>query len=227
MGIYLYCIVPRDHHPPAALRGLDDRPVVLAALGEIACWVSDLSARPEPSLEGLQTHDRVARAAVSVSVSPLPARFGQWFPDGEALRARLSRALGGYEEALAHVAGSVEFGTRIGERPRVAAEQPPRAGGLGPGASYLRTIAGAKARADVAAARERRVHSMIEEALREVVIETRDPRTPSARGANELAHLVRLGDVEDFRSAVAALSERYPELRLVLTGPWPPYSFAP
>ena len=31
---------------------------------------------------------------------------------------------------------------------------------------------------------------------------------------------------EDFAAAVAALARRYPSVRLELTGPWPPYSFA-
>jgi hypothetical protein len=40
------------------------------------------------------------------------------------------------------------------------------------------------------------------------------------------AYLVPRDDVRDFAAAVAELQEACPDLRLLCTGPWPPYSFA-
>ncbi|MCM0679002.1 GvpL/GvpF family gas vesicle protein, partial [Micromonospora phytophila] len=40
------------------------------------------------------------------------------------------------------------------------------------------------------------------------------------------AYLVDQGTFAGFRDLVGSLAHRHPELRLELTGPWPPYSFA-
>ncbi len=40
------------------------------------------------------------------------------------------------------------------------------------------------------------------------------------------AYLLDDDRADSFAAAVRALSDRYPGLRLELTGPWPPYSFA-
>jgi hypothetical protein len=40
------------------------------------------------------------------------------------------------------------------------------------------------------------------------------------------AYLVPEGRAGEFADQVRALTERHPAVRLELTGPWPPYSFA-
>jgi hypothetical protein len=40
------------------------------------------------------------------------------------------------------------------------------------------------------------------------------------------AYLLDSARREDFAAAVTALAGRHPGVRLELTGPWPPYSFA-
>jgi hypothetical protein len=40
------------------------------------------------------------------------------------------------------------------------------------------------------------------------------------------AYLLDSAHGEDFAAAVAALAGQHPGLRIELTGPWPPYSFA-
>jgi hypothetical protein len=51
----------------------------------------------------------------------------------------------------------------------------------------------------------------------------RPPRPPAE--ALRAAYLVERGAVRGFTRLVARLDERHPELRLLCTGPWPPYSF--
>jgi hypothetical protein len=40
------------------------------------------------------------------------------------------------------------------------------------------------------------------------------------------AYLLAADQATDFNAAVAAQATAHPELRIELTGPWPPYSFA-
>ena len=51
----------------------------------------------------------------------------------------------------------------------------------------------------------------------------RSPRPPAE--ALRAADLVERGAVRVFTRLVARLDECHPELRLLCTGPWPPYSF--
>jgi hypothetical protein len=57
------------------------------------------------------------------------------------------------------------------------------------------------------------------------------PQAPQLTGSKapmilNAAYLLDTGRGEDFAAAVAALAGQHPGLRLELTGPWPPYSFA-
>lgn len=56
----------------------------------------------------------------------------------------------------------------------------------------------------------------------------RDPRLTGGSGTMVLngAYLVATGDQAGFVELVRTLVDRHPEVRLELTGPWPPYSFA-
>ena len=51
------------------------------------------------------------------------------------------------------------------------------------------------------------------------------PASASAGGVFECVYLVPVADVEAFRDAVSRVEPASPELTLVCTGPWPPYSF--
>lgn len=53
-------------------------------------------------------------------------------------------------------------------------------------------------------------------------------RSPRSGVANSLilSHLVARGDVARYRVAVHTIASREPRLRLLLSGPWAPYSFA-
>jgi Gas vesicle synthesis protein GvpL/GvpF len=53
-----------------------------------------------------------------------------------------------------------------------------------------------------------------------------DPATNAASMLLNGAYLVRIGRVADFTKTVQGLAAGYPGLRVEVTGPWPPYSFA-
>ena len=117
--------------------------------------------------------------------------------------------------ALDRVRGAVELSVRaLGERP---AEEPADSGPSS-GTDYLRT----KARA--AAAREGALRAVHEPLARRA----RATKQRSAREANELMRVAYLGDraaVDGFVDLVSELQAANPHVRLLCTGPWPPYSF--
>jgi hypothetical protein len=74
---------------------------------------------------------------------------------------------------------------------------------------------------------------MIHAALSRYAAETRvhTPQAPQLTGIKapmilNAAYLLDSARGGEFAAAVTALAEQHPALRLELTGPWPPYSFA-
>ncbi|HET7623441.1 MAG TPA: GvpL/GvpF family gas vesicle protein [Gemmatimonadaceae bacterium] len=244
MAIYLYCLTEPGCEPLAELRGIaGERVRALGVTGRLGAWVSDLPEDPGPaSTELVRVHDRVVRAALALE-TPLPARFGQSFESDAALERALQGRTDLLERSLDRVRGSVEMTVRIllaeaGD----ALPGRPFEGGVGMGAS-VESRAGSPAiegagRAYMARLRERqRVSAELQrqaEFLQARVARAVDGFargevcSPVMPGAQSIAisHLVAREAVREYRLAVASLSKGEAALRLMVSGPWAPYSFA-
>lgn len=131
----------------------------------------------------------------------LPVRYGTRVRDEEEVARALGEREAELSEALDRVRGAVELSVRvIGDRP------PPASG-----TEFIR------GRAEVAALHER------------LALVARDRARRPARAAGELlraAYLVDRGALDEFVSLVGRLqADSDGSLRLLCTGPWPPYSF--
>jgi hypothetical protein len=136
----------------------------------------------------------------------LPVRFGTRVED-EAAAARAVAGRGGELRAgLERVRGAVELSVRV--RAREAAPLPPAANGR----DYLAARAG-RSRAATA------VHEPLAALARASAVQHGDELLRAA-------YLVDRRAVERFAARVRDLQEERPELALLCTGPWPPYSFA-
>jgi hypothetical protein len=238
MGVHAYCIVPPGHAPPPGLRGLDDEGVAGADVGGLLVWYSAAARRPRPDLERVRTHDRVVRAAMQAA-TPLPFRFGQWFEDVGRLEASVGTGLRDHLKALAEVAGALEFGVRLEAGPELGTEgaradaRVPGGGSSsgeaapsgGPGAAYLRRLA----RRDSARAEHRRrggevfarLHACLQGRVRRVLVDD----LPARGSWASAAHLVPRSGIATYRAEVERFARERSEIRIRLTGPWPPYSF--
>ncbi len=223
VGCYLYCIGPaRLASPGAALRGLDGAPVVSWRLAPFTVWVSPAERAPAPSIDRIRRHDRVVRAAMRGKATPLPARYGQWFPGREALAGRLDERASGYLEALQTVRRTVEFGIRIvdpGARPLPAPEAD------SDGKAYMEALVRRHATQREARERGRRVAEQVAAHFGSLV---RSQRADPGDGGGllvEVSHLVRRDEIERYRGEAKRYRTLHPELHLLLSGPWPPYSF--
>lgn len=226
-GVYLYCVVPAGVAPPPGLEGIEDAPVLATHAEAFSAWYSELAARPEPSLERIRRHNRVVEAALTPEATPVPARFGQWLGSLEALEKKLQEATPAYAEALGRVAGSVEFGLRVLDpaTPAPVAESPP-APAATTGRAYLEALAARAAAERAVEERGRELATRVSALIGAVVRQERVERARSRHGIVSLAHLVAWPDVRSYRARVEGAREQHPELRFLLTGPWPPYSFA-
>ena len=204
----------------------------------------------ERNLEDLAWLERVARAhhgvidAAARLFPLLPMRLATVYTSEATMAASLREHAAAFEAALRRLRGRTEWGVKA------YAVQPPRApdraagpsrdssapapdGGAGSGVAYLRRRRDAlSARRDSwrgAAESARVAHAELGRHAADSRLHA--PQSPQLSGRTEpmvlnAAYLLDDDRAGQFAEAVDALNAQHPQLRLELTGPWPPYSFA-
>jgi hypothetical protein len=214
-ALHLYAITDRPEAPLPSVIGLDDAPLCAVrhdGLAAVCSWAEGVDATPP----ALWRHAAVSEALME-DRAVLPARFGISFSGESRLQGELARREAGLAGSLRRVAGCVELGLRV-----LAEPQPATAGDASAedaGRAYLENRLEARRRAEALAADVHGPLARVAEEARERVLVTE--RLPLSA-----AYLVRRERVDEFRTEVERLAAERPELRLLCTGPWPPYSFA-
>jgi hypothetical protein len=198
----------------------------------LECGPLLVAAEVEPgelpvSAEALAVHDRVVRFLADQVDAALPARFG-WIIDEAALDVRLAphqeRLLG----ALELTAGREQMNLRLYGPPArplalaTAGEADPK-----PGTRYLEGK-----REEARRRHEAPEMEPLRGALSALVRAERVERAAAAGSgaASPLAsvyHLVDRGRSGDYRAIVSRLAARLLPVRATVSGPWPPYAYAP
>jgi hypothetical protein len=199
-------------------------------------------------LEGVaRAHHRVIDAAARL-FPLLPARLATVYSSDAAMAAALARRRTELRAALRRVGGRVEWGVKAYAAPRPDTREEPvpapagratdagagGAGGTGgAGLAYLKRrraqLTARESSQQAAVAGARAIHEEL--SGRAAQARLHPPQSPQLSG-NQLPMLLNTAYLLDasasagFASAVAAAATAHPELRLELTGPWPPYSFA-
>lgn len=233
--LYAYCV--GDQLAAEMLEGATGvvgAPLVLFRRGPLAVVASEFEGNAVPSTrENVLEHNRV-NGLVLARETPLPFRFGT-LADERRLGEHLEKNEGALVSALARVRGCVEMGAKViwdaaaQSETQGEAEGEARAVGAsaeGAGTAFLlakqRALKGAEAlkgRAEEVAAL---VASGVEGLARESSVEV----NPAGSLVVRAAHLVARGSEEEYRERLRALAAGRADLRLMLSGPWPPYSFS-
>lgn len=234
MSLYVYCL--GDELGGAAfeeLKGVGRAHVQLLTLGVLAAVVSEVRDEGVAvNEENLLAHNRVNAAALAVS-TPLPFRFGTRAAP-ERLAEYVSTNEAALAAALARVRGCVEMSVKVmekaeGRRPKAQVES--AAGGAELGAAGAGTAFLLKKRREFlgeegARRRAEEVAARLASGLGELARETAARLNPSEAIFVRAAHLVGRARVEEYRARLRALAAEHRDLRLLTSGPWPPYSFS-
>jgi hypothetical protein len=183
-------------HPAAPLPDL--APLRAVATGELAAVCAPAS-EDAASPDELWRHEEIVEALME-DRDLLPVRYGTRFADDDAAAAALSRRHAELAAALGRVRGAVELSVRVLDTRPPADDERLRAK-----AAALRTVH--EPLAALSRATTQRPAGDPSELLR-------------------AAYLVQRAAIEPFAARVAQLQAAHPDLRLLCTGPWPPYSFA-
>jgi Gas vesicle synthesis protein GvpL/GvpF len=158
----------------------------------------------EVTAETLWHHEQVVEGLMA-GREILPIRYGTLVPDPSAAAVAVATRRDELAASLERVRGAVELAVRV-------EISEPEAESTESGRDYMTAKVGRLAKADL-------VHERLSPVAREHVIR---PGPELLRAA----YLVDRAEVEHFVSVVRRLQESHPELDLLCTGPWPPYSFA-
>jgi hypothetical protein len=250
-GVWAYAITEYSGGDLPRLTGVAGTKVRATGTAGLTVLVSDVDlaefgeAALRRNLENLAWLEEVARAHHQVIEEAarlfplLPARLATVYSSDAAMAAVLGARVQHVRAALHRVGGRVEWGVKAyaapdeDKRQGVPAQGAPLArGGEGAGLAYLK-----RRRAQLAARQESRgaasasaqaVHSELSGQAAQARLYPPQSAQLSGNRAPMLlnaAYLLEADGAAGFRSAVAAAAATHPQVRLELTGPWPPYSF--
>lgn len=225
MGLYVYCLVPAGHAPPQGLHGLDARAVELLPLDSLAAWISRMD-RPQADVERLKEHNAVIEAAVTDAITPVPLRFGQWLESEAALRDVLNERSAQYHRMLTQFAGCLEFGLRFLDPAPAPPARDVHTAPPASGREYMQALVAETKRAQQKKSLAAQVHARVQDVLGRLVRAEKEEKADTAHAVLSLSHLVAHSDFDEYRDRARALRNEFNALRLLVSGPWPPYSFA-
>lgn len=227
MTVYVYSIIDEPAIPTPAILGLDGAALHTLEYRNIGAVLSLCPMSKVPPTEAnLWQHEAVVEALMT-DHTVLPMRFGTMLPDEAAVLAKLTT---GYDEFIARlncVRGHVELALRVLWDEEVPLTHDQRLTPVsGTGRDYMLAQLeeqrafeelgnGAKALAEDIHASLARLSA---DSIRRTLVTPRLLLTA--------AYLVKREGVEAFRQEAAMLSAANSGVRLLCTGPWPPYNFA-
>jgi len=227
---HLMYAVFREADRPGRPTGLgpDGAAVAVVPDDDLAAAVSRAPADGlPPTLPRVRAYPRVIADLHAVS-TVLPFRYGCFLGGRDEVQALLETRREAFQSALERVSGCAEMGVRLllPEQEAKAAPTPPPAQDRSSGKAYLLSRRRHYDRMDRG---EERAHAALER-LRETFADdcvafAEEETGGGVRGLASASFLVRRTEVDRFRATFKRYqaAARMPAL---LSGPWPPYSFA-
>lgn len=214
--VYLYALVREA--PKAAGRGITREPLRALRCGKLIAMVGAMKARPVVDEKRLKAHDTVVRRLAESSPAILPARFGSFLEESD-LKETLHTRERSLLAALALVRDREQMIVRLSSTSSAPARPPstPRSSSSS-GSSYLRTR-----RAELAAAQTAPELAPLHTDLVRAERIRRHDRPPLIATAY---HLIDRGTAAEYKKRTTAAAKRA-KLRIRISGPFPPYAFAP
>lgn len=249
-GVWVYAVTERASPAWAGqLTGVGGGLVRAIPAGVLAAIASDVplaefgESALRRNLENMVWLEATAREhhqvidAVAQQGPVVPMRLATVYRDDAGVAAMLAERDADFQAALRRIRARTEWGVKAYAAAPGSSRGPsasaPRGAAAGPGAAYLR-----RRREQLSAQDNARTEAMasvqtVHDVLSRLAAETRlhPPQAPQLTGSKapmilNAAYLLDDKRADDFAVAVAALAEQHPGVRLELTGPWPPYSFA-
>jgi hypothetical protein len=206
--IHLYGFTSPTGRLPA-IEGVDHRPIEAEDADAIRAVVSRHSTRVEPNRDAVVRHGLVVEALRESADAVLPARFGEEFATDESLREAIASRAAEQNAQHERVEGCVELAVRLLDA------KPSSVVAAAGGSAYMRLRLREEARREALLSA---LHGRLQP-------HARCSTTRSRAGEHTAAYLVATSDQGEFQRALDDFADAHPEVTIVCTGPWAPYSF--
>ena len=223
MKIYAYCLVEDLDTLDVQVRGIEGAAVRLLKIDDFGVLVSDGDAFPL-TRESAIAHDTVVRSLFD-QTTLLPFRFGSVVSE-QQLRHYVATYKPALKKSLAHVRGCVQMDLRIiWQRSKADADQAPE-NKQGPGTAFLEKKRRELAGDERQIAQKAELSDLLRKDLGEVIQDQEIELRPSETAVlATVFHLVERAKTDKYQEIVQEIRNNRPDLRIRLSGPWPPYSF--
>jgi hypothetical protein len=208
--IHLYAFAPAGTPLPVAA-GIGGGLLDAHCVADVAAVVSSVVPEDAPAVDrdAVVAHGLVVERLREVADAVLPVRFGERFADRDELVGAVGDRIPALRESLVRVRGCAEFAVRL-----LAPEDPVGAEGATDGSTYMRVRLAALERAKAVAGE-----------LHEPLARWARASVATSGRDHGVAYLVGNGERAPFEAALAAFVDAHPDVTVVCTGPWAPYSF--
>jgi len=228
MKLYVYCLAEGLDRLDKTPRGVSGAPVRIAKFEDLSALVSVCQSDAlKVTRKNALAHHEVVRS-ITQQTTPLPARFGT-LVTVEQLGNYVSTHHQAIKAKLAHVRGGVEMNVRmIGTIAGAETSQEFRNQTLpGPGTTFLLEKRREILREEAGVANKGQLSAWLREKLGDLIKEQKISFVSSQTVILARAdHLIGRVDVQEYRTKMSKAVEERPEVRFMVSGPWPPYSFA-
>lgn len=236
-GLYVYTVMSREASLPAITSGFDGAALASVpwlSLAGIVSPVASTELRPTPA--NLLHHEKVVET-LRLAGPLLPVRFGTILPDESAVARAIADHYTALVADLTRLGDKVELGLMVlwdtkdvGNADAIEAAAADRAiitrlPASGPGTSYLKARMKEYWLEESLRSKARELAKDLDDTLSAHVLEWRYILLPTARLALSAAYLLEPSQVDAFRETFEKVRRFRSDLRLMLSGPWPPYSF--
>jgi len=222
MKLYAYGLVEDVGALEATPLGISGAAVRLLEMDEFAVLVSDFNTETVAvSRENALAHAAVVRSVLD-HTTPLPFRFGTVVTE-QQLRSYISARKPALQTRFALLRGCVEMSVKIIRELSTANSAH---GEITSGTTFLQEKQREIRGSEQSAAEAKDISTWLQDQVKAL---TRDEQVivrPSEKLVVAAAHLVERAKIPQYKETLAAAREKRPELHFLVSGPWPPYSFA-
>lgn len=217
--LLLHAIAATESPRPSEA-GLRGRPLRRVDFDGLAAYASEFEAEPG----AFAPPDLLANHALIATLDDcLPMRFPTWLDDDAALRKLLAERQADLTAALARLRGTAELAVTLTWIMPPAPAQPIAAGT--PGTRYLLERGRALAASEQRRQRAEALRDLVELVAAPDLKSAQHRLAPSAAVALSSALLIPRCKAVDLRARVVEALGSQQDVRILVNGPWPPYTF--
>jgi len=230
MKRYLYCVAEHVSNFPGQVVGIAEHEVELVTIEGLVVVTSKFEGDVVPlTRDNVLLHESVVRR-VFATTTPLPFRFGTLVRQ-QVLNSYINARRPALIERLLTVQNCVELSVKIiwsnwSERRQTRLQSSSQPDESGPGSSFLKSKREELFGNQELGEQAKEISEWLGDRLKRFVRQQKISVEPQQKLVLSSSYLVGRDFETGFRSELEALRAERPELHFLVSGPWPPYTFA-